>query len=74
MDQLDKFNRRYSLLSKISASFFYSLAVAVALNFFWEPGHMYSSGVTGFAQLISTLSRRFLPFTLSTSVMYFALN
>ncbi|MDF7682729.1 YitT family protein [Lactobacillus sp. ESL0679] len=74
MDQLDKFNRRYNLLSKISAAFFYSLAVAVALNFFWTPGHMYSSGVTGFAQLINTLSERFLPFTLTTSVMYFALN
>ncbi|MDF7671966.1 YitT family protein [Lactobacillus sp. ESL0701] len=74
MDQLDKFNRRYNLLSKISASFFYSLAVAVALNFFWTPGHMYSSGITGFAQLINTLSERFLPFTLTTSVMYFALN
>lgn len=74
MDKLDTFNRRYSLLSKISASFFYSLAVAIALNFFWQPGHMYSSGIIGFAQLINTLSSRFLPFTLSTSVMYFALN
>lgn len=74
MDQLDKFNRRYSLLSKISASFFYSLAVAVALNFFWTPGHIYSSGITGFAQLINTMSERFLPFTLSTPVLYFVLN
>lgn len=74
MDQLDKFNRRYNLLSKISASFFYSLTVAVALNFFWQPGHMYSSGITGFAQLINSLSERFLPFTLPTSEMYFALN
>ena len=74
MDQLDRFNRRYNFLSKISAAFFYSLAVAVALNFFWTPGHMYSSGVTGFAQLINTLSERYLPFTLTTSVMYFALN
>ena len=74
MDQLDRFNRRYNFLSKISAAFFYSLAVAVALNFFWTPGHMYSSGVTGFAQLINTLSERYLPFTLTTSVMYFTLN
>ncbi|QGV04628.1 YitT family protein [Lactobacillus acetotolerans] len=74
MDQLDRFNRRYNFLSKISAAFFYSLAMAVALNFFWTPGHMYSSGVTGFAQLINTLSERYLPFTLTTSVMYFALN
>lgn len=74
MDQLDRFNRRYNFLSKISAAFFYSLAVAVALNFFWTPGHMYSSGITGFAQLINTLSERYLPFTLTTSMMYFALN
>ncbi|BAQ57225.1 conserved hypothetical protein [Lactobacillus acetotolerans] len=74
MDQLDRFNRRYNFLPKISAAFFYSLAVAVALNFFWTPGHMYSSGITGFAQLINTLSERYLPFTLTTSMMYFALN
>lgn len=74
MDNLDKFNRRYNFLSKLSAALFYSVAVAVALNFFWTPGHMYSSGITGFAQLINSLSERFLPFTLSTSLMYFALN
>lgn len=74
MDQLDTFNRRYNLLSKISASLFYSIAVAVALNFFWQPGHLYSSGITGFAQLINTLSERFLPVTFSTSVLYLALN
>ena len=74
MDQLDKFNRRYNFLSKLSAAFFYSIAVAVALNFFWTPGHMYSSGITGFAQLINTVSERYLPFTLSTSMMYFLLN
>lgn len=35
---------------------------------------MYSSGITGFAQLINSISERFLPFTVSTSVMYFVLN
>ena len=74
MDQLDNFNRRYNFVSKISAAFVYSLAVAVALNFFWTPGHMYSSGITGFAQLINSMSERFLPFNISTSIMYFALN
>lgn len=38
MDQLDKFNRRYNFLSKLSAAFFYSIAVAVALNFFGRRG------------------------------------
>lgn len=74
MDQLDKFNRRYNFLSKLSAALFYSVAVAVALNFFWTPGHMYSSGITGFAQLINSITERYFPFTLSTSTMYFALN
>ncbi|MBD5431869.1 YitT family protein [Lactobacillus agrestimuris] len=74
MDQLDKFNRKYNFVSKISAALVYSISVAIALNFFWTPGHMYSSGVTGFAQLINSISQRFLPFEISTSFMYFALN
>lgn len=74
MDQLDRISRRYNFLSKISAAFFYSLAVAVALNFFWQPGHIYSSGVTGFAQILESVSSRYLPFTLRTSIMYFVLN
>lgn len=74
MDNLDSFNRRYNFLSKLSAAGFYSVSVAVALNFFWTPGHMYSSGITGFAQLINSISERFLPFTISTSIMYFLLN
>lgn len=74
MDQLDRFNRRYNFFSKLSAALFYSIAVAIALNFFWTPGHMYSSGITGFAQLINSVSERFFPFTISTSLMYFVLN
>ncbi len=74
MDQIAKFNRRYNFVSKLSAAFFYAIAVAIALNFFWTPGHMYSSGITGFAQLINSMSERFLPFTISTSLMYFVLN
>ena len=35
---------------------------------------MYSSGITGFAQLINSMSERSLPFTISTSLMYFVLN
>lgn len=74
MDQFEDFNRKYNFFAKLSAAFVYSLAVAVALNFFWTPGHMYSSGVTGFAQLINSISERFLPFTISTSLLYFILN
>ncbi|MDO4912282.1 MAG: YitT family protein [Lactobacillus sp.] len=74
MESLEGISRRYNLLSKISAAFLYALAVAVALNFFWQPGHMYSSGVTGFAQLVNSISQRYFPFEISTSVLYFGLN
>lgn len=74
MDQLEKLVRRHNYLSKVSAAFLYALAVAVALNFFWTPGKIYASGITGFAQVVQSVSERFLPFTLTTSVMYFVLN
>lgn len=74
MDQFIRLSRRHNFITKLSAAFFYAVAMAVALNFFWEPGHIYASGVTGFAQIIQNFSQHFLPFTLTTSVMYFALN
>lgn len=74
MDQLERLARRHNYLSKVSAALLYALAVAVALNFFWTPGKIYASGVTGFAQVLQSVSERFLPFTLTTSVMYFVLN
>ncbi|MBP2057049.1 uncharacterized membrane-anchored protein YitT (DUF2179 family) [Lactobacillus colini] len=74
MDQFEKLARRHNYLSRISAAFLYALAVAVALNFFWTPGKIYASGITGFAQVLQSVSERFLPFTLTTSVMYFVLN
>ena len=74
MSQLEKLSRRHYLISKLSAAILYALAVAVALNFFWGPGKIYASGITGFAQIIQSVSERFMPFTLSTSVMYFVLN
>lgn len=74
MDQLERLARRHNYLSKVSAALLYALAVAVALNFFWTPGKIYASGVTGFAQVLQSVSEKFLPFTLTTSVMYFVLN
>lgn len=74
MDPFTKLTRRHNVISKLSAAFFYALAVAVALNFFWEPGGIYASGVTGFAQIVQNFSQHFLPFVLTTSVMYFVLN
>lgn len=74
MSTLERLSRRHILISKLSAALFYALAVAIALNFFWQPGKIYASGITGFAQILQSVSERYLPFTLTTSVMYFVLN
>lgn len=74
MDKIYNLARRYNFLSKLSAAFLYAIAVGVALNFFWQPGHIYSSGITGFAQIVNSLTSRYCPITLSTSLMYFVLN
>jgi len=59
---------------KISASLVYGFLSAVAVNFFFQPGHVYSSGATGLAQVITALSTRFLGFTIPVSVTFYAIN
>lgn len=71
---LNRFSRNYGFLVKIGTAILYSVMVAVALNFFWHPGRIYSSGITGFAQIVNTVTSRYMPFTIPTEVMYFALN
>lgn len=59
---------------KISASIVYGFLSAVAVNFFFQPGHVYSSGATGLAQILTALSSRFLGFTIPVSVTFYAIN
>ena len=59
---------------KFSASLFYGLMSAIAVNFFFEPGHVYSSGVTGLSQVVSAISGRYLGFTIPVSVAFYAIN
>ncbi len=40
--------------TKLSVSIVYALIASVALNFFYQPGHIYSSGITGLAQILTT--------------------
>ena len=49
---------------KVSASLLYGFLSAIAVNFFFQPGHVYSSGATGLAQILSVLSQRFIGFTI----------
>lgn len=83
MVELDRLIRRYQNWSRLSAALFYSICVAVALNMFWEPGGVFASGVTGAAQLLATVVRKWFNFELfgvattdlfSTGTLLFLLN
>ncbi|MFD1471239.1 YitT family protein [Companilactobacillus mishanensis] len=74
MDELDKLIERHQSLSKLSVAFLYSITVSIAVNMFWTPGGIYGSGITGAAQLISTISQRWMPFQVSTAIMLVVLN
>ncbi|MCO6542177.1 MAG: YitT family protein [Lactobacillus sp.] len=74
MDEIEKIARRYRSVAKLSFALIYALCVSVAVNVFWTPGKIYGSGVTGLAQLISTVSQRWLPFTIGVPVLYAVLN
>ncbi|MGX5377028.1 YitT family protein [Ligilactobacillus sp. LYQ135] len=73
MNELQKMWKKHVYLSRASAAFIYGLLVSVAMNFFWDPGHIYSSGITGLAQLLNSLLKHTgLP--LSTASLIFLLN
>lgn len=74
MNKLEKIARRYRNIAKLSFALIYALCVSVAVNVFWNPGKIYGSGITGLAQLISTISQHWLPFTIGVPVLYATLN
>lgn len=59
---------------RISGSIIYGLLSSIAVNFFFRPGHMYSSGVTGLAQIISALSMSYLGLEVPISLVFYGLN
>ncbi len=65
---------RNEYTTKLSVSICYALLASVALNFFWQPGHIYSSGLTGLAQIITTLFRKTDVVNLPVSVVLYGLN
>lgn len=73
MEELDRIIRRHQNISKATSAFFYAVAVAFALNFFWESGGIYASGITGAAQLIATVTKH-TALPLSTPLMIVVLN
>lgn len=65
---------REKYTEKFSASVFYGLLSSIAVNFFFQPGHVYSSGSTGLAQVLSALSVRTLGFEIPVSLTFYAIN
>jgi len=59
---------------KFSASFIYAVLSSIAINFFYQPGHVFSSGLTGLAQICSTLSQKLLGVYLPVSATLYILN
>ena len=74
MDDFGNLFKRHTYITKASTSLIYGILVSIAVNFFWTPGHIYSSGMTGFAQLLNTISSRSLPVTIPTGIGLFILN
>ena len=57
MDKFWKYLPHSNYATKISTTIVYAITASAAVNFFYEPGNIYSSGVTGIAQIIGTLAQ-----------------
>ena len=60
--------------SKIIIAGIYAFMVSIAFNFFWLPGSIYASGVTGFVQLIVSVIERFVGLSLSIPLLVLCMN
>lgn len=76
-------NRFWAILSSISkeryaermsGSIIYGLLSSIAVNFFFRPGKVYSSGVTGLAQIVSVLAETYASLDLPIALVYYGLN
>lgn len=76
-------NRFWSVISsvskeryaeRISASIIYGILSSIAVNFFFQPGNVYSSGVTGIAQIVSSISVSRWGFEIPLALIYYGLN
>lgn len=74
MRDIQNYFDRHQYIGRIGTAFIYAVLVAVALNYFWTPGHIYSSGLTGLAQLFDSLSKGVLGFNIPVYIFYFMFN
>ncbi|HIY91705.1 YitT family protein [Companilactobacillus sp. HBUAS56275] len=62
------------IVTKLTVCLIYALLYSVALNFFWQPGHIYAGGLTGISQIIVTLIDKAETINLPFSIIYYLLN
>lgn len=74
MKEIEQVLKRYRTLTKLSVAVVYAVCVSIAVNIFWTPGHIYGSGITGFAQLIATLLNRWLALSVPVAFLYALFN
>ncbi|HPJ00591.1 MAG TPA: YitT family protein [Enterococcus sp.] len=74
MSRLFKFLPHPDYAMKFSFSVVYAILASVAVNIFYEPGKIYSSGLTGIAQIVSTLSETWFDIHLPVSITLLLLN
>lgn len=63
-----------SFATKMSVSVVYAILASISVNFFYQPGNIYSSGLTGVAQILTTLSKNIVGFTVPVSITLLILN
>lgn len=59
---------------KISMAIVNGILQAIALNLFWQPGHIYASGITGLGQIVVTLTENISNIKLPMGVVLYCLN
>lgn len=74
MDKLFKHLPYSNYATKISTSIVYAITASTAVNFFYDPGNIYSSGVTGIAQIIGTLTESTFGVKIPVAVSLLLLN
>lgn len=74
MERIDRLSNQHLYSARVGAAMVYAVAAAVALNYFWTPGHIYSSGFMGMSQLFSTIGERTLGFTVPVYLIYLLVN
>ncbi|CAM3323031.1 YitT family protein [Vagococcus fessus] len=74
MKEFQKKLSNYEYTTKGSVAIIYAILAAIALNLFWQPGNIYASGVTGIAQILTTVLEKSLGFKPPVSLIYYSLN